>query len=186
MRSKSFRPLASQSPWHDSQVAPNHLHRAPGGPKSHGETPSPPSWCPCHRGHRRAHHQMAPHSFPTPHKLLTGTRGSPETQRMRWCVGSAKVECESHPSWRERRRPVRDISRTFPPDERPMLAHPQIHPGGRHDPLKAPALVSGPPVPSRCSLALWGLTSPSSRCPWKKASFAANPFERPVSSHPPP
>ena len=113
-------------------------------------------------------------------------RGSPETQRMRWCVGSAKVECESHPSWRERRRPVRDISRTFPPDERPMLAHPQIHPGGRHDPLKAPALVSGPPVPSRCSLALWGLTSPSSRCPWKKASFAANPFERPVSSHPPP
>ena len=37
-KSHIFRPLASQSPCHDSQVAPNHLHRALGGPKSHGET----------------------------------------------------------------------------------------------------------------------------------------------------
>ena len=51
-KSHIFRPLASQSPCHDSHDAPNHLHRAPGGPQTHDTTPSPPAWCLGHRGRR--------------------------------------------------------------------------------------------------------------------------------------
>ena len=40
MQAKSFRPLASQSPRHDSQDNPKRLHRALGGPKSHDVTSS--------------------------------------------------------------------------------------------------------------------------------------------------
>ena len=77
MQAKSFRPLASQSPRHDSHDPPKRLHHALGGPKSHDVTSSGRS---LDAGVARIPNGDATHSRtrPRPPKTPTGHPRAPE------------------------------------------------------------------------------------------------------------